>query len=581
MKRTMSLALSVICLAVASVSAQVRIGGSDDPHLSAVLDLNATDGAMSGTLGLALPRVQLTATDNKAPFAQAPIVGTLVYNTIAVGSGSTAVTPGLYYYYDSKWVRLTSIETDNLDASKITGTLNAERLPTVPVTKGGTGLTTVPQNNVLLGNGTSALTSVVTSELGRVVLNAQNNVAVANLTAANAEHAANATNAEHATNATLADRATALAAPGNITLIGDVSVAVPQTYTSGGDVTLEAKLDIKDGFTPTANPTTGQVLVYDGAKWVAGNISGATTLPYYPTVTDVDGNTYTIGTFGDAGTWMTENLRTTRYTDGDPISQLNPLVRIVLSQITKGTIDDGSALRANPYSANFDHYVLSPSIENSPEYVKELGLLYTWAAANNSKNICPSGWHLPSKEEYDDLKEEIKNKLDTDTYSFANVTTAFVWTGFNANPIPGNLNPIDAQIASIMLSPRDEYPIAIQPDRPNNYVGPNYGNNFTGISKPGREGGFAGKLAGARDLSQTSNVGLLARAGFANMAYFWTSSIGGTNSTAWTFNLICSHDDPSSSDQSTSNLKPEVIVARFYENPKQLMCSVRCKKTDN
>ncbi|KAA6301289.1 MAG: hypothetical protein EZS26_002598 [Candidatus Ordinivivax streblomastigis] len=58
----MSLALSVICLAVAGVSAQVRMGGLDDPHASAVLDLNANDSKNDGTLGLALPRVALTST---------------------------------------------------------------------------------------------------------------------------------------------------------------------------------------------------------------------------------------------------------------------------------------------------------------------------------------------------------------------------------------------------------------------------------------------------------------------------------------------------------------------------------------
>jgi len=38
--------------------------------------------------------------------------------------------------------------------------------------------------------------------------------------------------------------------------------------------------------------------------------------------------------------------------------------------------------------------------ENNPEYVATFGYLYDWATA---KSVCPSGWHLPSEKEWDDL----------------------------------------------------------------------------------------------------------------------------------------------------------------------------------
>ncbi|MDR1631996.1 MAG: fibrobacter succinogenes major paralogous domain-containing protein [Dysgonamonadaceae bacterium] len=68
--------------------AQVRIGGDAAPHQSAVLDLNETNAADAGNLGLALPRVSLTGNDALLSGATAA-TGTVVYNT------NTAVTDGL------------------------------------------------------------------------------------------------------------------------------------------------------------------------------------------------------------------------------------------------------------------------------------------------------------------------------------------------------------------------------------------------------------------------------------------------------------------------------------------------------
>jgi hypothetical protein len=88
--------LTLIVMSAASVNAQVRIGGLDDPNSSAVLDLNATDATDNGTLGLALPRVALTST------SEAVKKGMIVYNTATAGD----VTPGMYYNDGEKWIRV-------------------------------------------------------------------------------------------------------------------------------------------------------------------------------------------------------------------------------------------------------------------------------------------------------------------------------------------------------------------------------------------------------------------------------------------------------------------------------------------
>ena len=65
--------------------------------------------------------------------------------------------------------KVTSALVDSLDATKLTGTIADARLGTVSVSKGGTGATTHTANNVLVGNGTSAIASVAPSTSGNVL----------------------------------------------------------------------------------------------------------------------------------------------------------------------------------------------------------------------------------------------------------------------------------------------------------------------------------------------------------------------------------------------------------------------------
>ncbi|MGV4461704.1 hypothetical protein ACQ1Q5_09240 [Ornithobacterium rhinotracheale] len=67
-----------------------------------------------------IPRVALIATNDKTP-ASNPSTSLLVYNTSTSGSGSTAVTPGFYYWLqdtdtpsNSKWVRIANVNEQNV-----------------------------------------------------------------------------------------------------------------------------------------------------------------------------------------------------------------------------------------------------------------------------------------------------------------------------------------------------------------------------------------------------------------------------------------------------------------------------------
>lgn len=46
----------------------------------------------------------------------------------------------------------------------------------------------------------------------------------------------------------------------------------------------------------------------------------------------------------------------------------------------------------------------SKCYENKPENCEKYGRLYTW---NDALTACPDGWHLPSKEEFEELREVI------------------------------------------------------------------------------------------------------------------------------------------------------------------------------
>lgn len=101
------------------------------------------------------------------------------------------------------------------------------------------------------------------------------------------------------------------------------------------------------------------------------------TVPSSPnTVTDIDGNVYNTVTIGNQ-TWMKENLKTTRYTNGDPIAN----------------VTDNTAwinLTAGGYS-NYDN-----NAANAITY----GRLYNWYAVNDTRKIAPKGWHVATDAEW-------------------------------------------------------------------------------------------------------------------------------------------------------------------------------------
>jgi uncharacterized protein (TIGR02145 family) len=99
-------------------------------------------------------------------------------------------------------------------------------------------------------------------------------------------------------------------------------------------------------------------------------------------VTDKDGNKYNTVVIGTQ-IWMAENLKTTKYSNGDSI----PTTTLDIS----GESEPKYQWAYNDYSSNVDTY----------------GRLYTWYAVIDSRNICPTGWHVPSDTEWETLRSNL------------------------------------------------------------------------------------------------------------------------------------------------------------------------------
>jgi len=98
------------------------------------------------------------------------------------------------------------------------------------------------------------------------------------------------------------------------------------------------------------------------------------------TIIDIDDNVYQTVKIGNQ-CWTAENLKVTHYRNGDVISYV---------------IDDTEwiNLTMGAYCA----------YDDDDSNVIIYGNLYNWYAVNDSRNIAPEGWHVPSDEEWRELE---------------------------------------------------------------------------------------------------------------------------------------------------------------------------------
>ncbi len=104
---------------------------------------------------------------------------------------------------------------------------------------------------------------------------------------------------------------------------------------------------------------------------------------------DADSNHYAVVQIGSQ-LWMEENLKTTKYRDGSDIPN-------VTDSAAWGNLSTG---------AWCDYH-------NLPSEGQYYGHLYNFYAVSNSRNICPSGWHVASNHEWNILEKFLDPAIDT------------------------------------------------------------------------------------------------------------------------------------------------------------------------
>jgi len=177
------------------------------------------------------------------------------------------------------------------------------------------------------------------------------------------------------------------------------------------------------------------------------------------TVSDADGNNYPTVQIGGQ-CWMAENLRTSSYANGDPISQ--PM----LVDWESGVIAEGA----------WCWY------EDDSQYDDPYGKLYNYYAVQDERNVCPSGWHIPTAEEWITLLQTIDftvqvNDTIVETYAssingkdlllaseYTSLPAGINYTNFNAVPAgfracPFNLFCTDIGIDedNLILTQEDQF----------------------------------------------------------------------------------------------------------------------------
>ena len=178
-------------------------------------------------------------------------------------------------------------------------------------------------------------------------------------------------------------------ASGATTTVEDIMVV----YLSKGDTVDISGTDVlklvKSSGSVKKNQSSVELSYTDGdwilLKGISGNYQRIVTIApsesqtvnfEFVACTDYNNNHYPAVTIGTQ-TWMTENLRTGTFNDGTEIMHI-----------------EADALWESATIPAYSFY--NNDVTNNDIF----GKLYNWLTAGGEKNPCPSGWHVPSHDEY-------------------------------------------------------------------------------------------------------------------------------------------------------------------------------------
>jgi len=164
---------------------------------------------------------------------------------------------------------------------------------------------------------------------------------------------------------------------------------------------------------------------WDGSAWIpvvpglpGQSLHFTNGSPTWINPTDIDGNAYDVVTIGTQ-TWMKQNLNVTHYRNGDAIPN-------VTDNNTWANLATGAYCNYN----------------NDSSYTATYGRYYNWYTVVDSRNLCPTGWHVPGDAEWTTLTDYLggvsiaggKLKEAGLTHWISPNTAATNETGFTALP---------------------------------------------------------------------------------------------------------------------------------------------------
>lgn len=238
-----------------------------------------------------------------------------------------------------------------------------------------------------------------------------------------------------------------------------ISSVTLTSAVSGGNITTNGGAVITTSgicWATTPNPTTSNFLTTNGSLTgsFSSNLTGLTQgTTYYVRAyaTNIVGTSYgnqvlfstniadgegipykTVNINGQL--WMAENLKATKYLNGDLIG-------------TKTGDVSGESAPKYQWAYGYDE-------NNVPTY----GRIYTWYAVTDSRSVCPASWHVPTDTEWETLKSFLGDptlaggKLKETGIIHWNTpnTGATNETGFTA--LPGGYRMLDGSFVSINVT---------------------------------------------------------------------------------------------------------------------------------
>lgn len=158
---------------------------------------------------------------------------------------------------------------------------------------------------------------------------------------------------------------------------------------------------------------------YAVTSWGTSYGNEITLRTYAGTLNDVDGNTYYTVKLGSQ-LWMADNLRVTKFSNGDPIATTTPPVLSIVSESAP---------------------IYQWSYNGQESNVALHGRLYTGYVAVDSRNVCPVGWHVPTTIEWSTLISYLTSNGfgfgGVPDYIAKSIASQNAWTPYSALGVRG------------------------------------------------------------------------------------------------------------------------------------------------